>query len=181
MKILASHFDYDFSNIRNKANLVVSKRYYKDINEVFECYNMDDNPLLYEVYQYSEGQKVNDLNWGLTILKNVMIGNECNMSKGHWHAQADCSEIYFTIKGSGYLLLMDDNGNTWAEEMVEKSLHYIPGNIAHRIVNIGNDDLHIGACWPSNAGHDYKRVSEKPFGYKIKKIQGQIVAEKVRE
>lgn len=50
MKILASHFDYDFSNIRNKANLVVSKRYYKDINEVFECYNMDDNPLLYEVY-----------------------------------------------------------------------------------------------------------------------------------
>lgn len=82
-----------------------TKRYH-EVNYLYEKQREDD-PIVYEVYSYSKGKDIlGNLNWGLTVLKPVYSHNECNMTKGHFHVNKDCAEIYFGIAGVGLLLLM---------------------------------------------------------------------------
>lgn len=151
--------------------------YTKSYHEVKYLYEnpREDNPVVYEVYSYFKGADVlGNLCWGLTILKPVYSHGECNMTKGHFHSLKECAEIYFGIAGEGLLLLMDEHGYTWAEKVYEGSLHHIDGKIAHRLVNIGEDDLKVGACWPTSAGHDYAAIEKKEFGYRIFKRNKKI-------
>ncbi|MGL5042938.1 MAG: glucose-6-phosphate isomerase family protein [Culicoidibacterales bacterium] len=123
----------------------------------------------YTVYSYTAGnpEQKGNLNWGLTILHPILVDGECNMTRGHFHEDRDCAEFYFGIEGKGLLLLMDNEGNTWAETVFSGSLHHINGQLAHRLVNTGNSDLKVGACWPTTAGHNYAAIVEKNFGYRI--------------
>lgn len=153
------------------------EKYSKKYHEVKQLYDKarDDDPVVYEVYSYTKGENVlGNLNWGLTVLKPVLSHDECNMTKGHFHQDSQCAEFYFGISGEGLLVLMDKSGYTWAEKVYEGSLHHIDGTVAHRLVNIGDDDLKVGACWPTAAGHDYQAIEEKEFGYRIYKRNGKI-------
>jgi glucose-6-phosphate isomerase len=68
------------------------------------------------------------------------------------------------MEGEGMLILMnEDRTHTWAEKMEPGSVHYINGFTAHRTANTGSGILSFGACWPSDAGHDYDTISEHGF------------------
>jgi glucose-6-phosphate isomerase len=68
------------------------------------------------------------------------------------------------MEGEGMLILMnEDRTQTWAERMEPGSVHYINGYTAHRTANTGSGILSFGACWPSDAGHDYDTISEHGF------------------
>jgi glucose-6-phosphate isomerase len=95
------------------------------------------------------------------------------MTKGHFHARRDTAEYYWGITGHGILLFMDEKRNVWAEEMLPGSLHYIPGNIAHRLINSGDSELTVGACWPSDAGHDYAAIVNAGFSARILEKNGR--------
>ena len=153
------------------------EKYEKRYHEVSYLYEneLNDDPIVYEVYSYNKGNDVlGNLNWGLTVLKPVCIHGECNMTKGHFHENKDCVEFYFGVEGEGLLLLMDEEGKTWAEKVYQGSLHHIDGHLAHRLVNTGDTDLKVGACWPTSAGHDYDAIMKQEFGYRIFKKDNQI-------
>ena len=57
---------------------------------------------------------------------------------------------------------MDRAGRTWFEDMTPGSLHYVAGEVVHRIVNTGDVPIRVIACWPSDAGHDYE-VPRRPW------------------
>jgi glucose-6-phosphate isomerase len=57
--------------------------------------------------------------------------------------------------------------------MYPGSLHYIHGYTAHRTANTGNDILSFGACWPSDAGHDYDTISKRGFSKILVQQNGQ--------
>jgi glucose-6-phosphate isomerase len=57
--------------------------------------------------------------------------------------------------------------------MFPGSLHYVPGKVAHRTINTGKQVLSFGACWPSDAGHDYNTIMEKGFNARVKSIAGK--------
>ena len=71
------------------------------------------------------------------------------------------------------LLLMDENKKTWVEKMYPGSLHYIKGHIAHRTINTGKIPLSFGACWPSDAGHNYQEIQDNGFSARIMEIDGK--------
>ena len=72
-------------------------KYYKEVKELYSG-RREDDPVVYEVYSYTKGADVlGNLNWGLTVLKPVLIDNECNMTKGHFHVNKDCAEIYIGL------------------------------------------------------------------------------------
>lgn len=152
---------------------------FHEINYLYKNSKVNHNPTMYEVYSYVQGDENirGNLNWGLTVMKPVLINDECNMTKGHYHEDKNCAEIYFGISGEGLLLLMDENGKTWAEKIYQGSLHHIDGNLAHRLVNIGDVDLKVGACWPTTAGHDYDAIVEHEFAYRVFKRNGKIEIE----
>ena len=121
--------------------------------------------IVYEVESYLpvKDGTTGGLFFGITHLHPGRVGNEYFMTKGHFHKLADRGEFYWGIEGEGMLILMDKNRKTWAEKMYPGSLHYIDGYIAHRTANTGSGIFSFGACWPSDAGHDYDIISQHGF------------------
>ena len=141
---------------------------------------MDPNQIVYEVEVYLpvEAGLEGGLCFGRTVIHPGQVGEEFFMTKGHFHAKADRGEFYWGIRGHGMLILMDQHGRTWAERMHPGSLHYIDGYVAHRTANIGADPLVFGACWPSDAGHNYEVILEQGFTARLKQVgdQARLVA-----
>jgi glucose-6-phosphate isomerase len=111
--------------------------------------------------------------WGATILQPGRVGDEYFMTHGHFHAIRDRAEYYATVKGTGAMLFMDEEEHTWSQTMKPGTVHYIPGKVAHRVVNTGHEPLVILASWHSDAGHDYASIRTKGFGKRMVVREGE--------
>lgn len=150
-----------------------AKSFYKEIDE-----SLRDDEVMYDVYRTtneSVGAK-QDMMWGLTVLYPITVKGECNMTRGHFHADEARSEVYYGFGGEGLLLFMDKDGNTWAERVFKGSVHLIDGQFGHRLVNTSvKEPLKVVACWSKHAGYDYEYVEDNPFGYRIYNVDDKIV------
>jgi glucose-6-phosphate isomerase len=151
----------------------------KDITGIFadekSFSKMDKEQIAYTVQAWlpvAEGTP-GGLFFGASTIYPGKVGNEYFMTKGHFHAQSDRAEFYWGVQGKGMLILMDRNRNTWAEEVYPGSLHYIGGEIAHRLANTGDEKLIVGACWPSDAGHDYDEIAVNGFSARLLDVEGE--------
>jgi glucose-6-phosphate isomerase len=113
--------------------------------------------------------------FGTTTIFPGKVSKEFFMTSGHFHAQSDRAEFYWGVQGKGMLILMDRDRNAWAENIYPGSLHYIGGDIAHRLANTGCENLIVGACWPSDAGHDYQEIAKNGFSAGLFEIDGKPV------
>lgn len=158
--------------IESVKNLSALKGVFEDQDE----FNyMDPNTLVYRVqcqFKEQEGTE-GGLFFGTSYVYPGSVGDEYFMTKGHFHSKRNRAEYYWCVQGEGMLILMDEQRNCWAEKMYPGSLHYIAGKIAHRIANIGETVLVVGACWPSDAGHDYDSIMKDGFSARLKKINGE--------
>lgn len=119
---------------------------------------MDLNQVIYEVEMHDNGLKEGTkggLFFGISHIHPGKVGNEYFMTRGHVHQVEDTGEYYWGLKGQGLLILSFPNGKTCVEEVQPNSLHYIPGKVAHRLVNTGHEVMSVGACWLTEAGHNY--------------------------
>jgi glucose-6-phosphate isomerase len=128
---------------------------------------MDANTIVYTVQWVSPAAHEGALLWGNTTLEPGRVADEYFMTHGHFHQRRDRSEFYATISGEGALLLMDEARKTWFEPMTAGSLHYIAGNLAHRVANVGNIPLRLVACWHADAGHDYSEIAKNGFSARL--------------
>ena len=170
-------FDIKQGNFQ-AGEVISSKKKLGDLSGVFidekKRQEMDQSQVIYEVDCYfpvAEG-KEGGLFWGVTRIFPGKVGNEYFMTRGHFHAQLDTAEFYWGISGEGIIIFMDQERNCRAEYVKPNSLHYIPGCIAHRVVNIGNDTLVFGACWGSDAGHDYGSIEQHGFSARVIEKEG---------
>jgi glucose-6-phosphate isomerase len=135
----------------------------------------DPHQIAYEVESYfpvADGTE-GGLFFGITKLQPGVIGKEYMMTKGHSHLIENRGEFYWVIEGEGMLLFMNKDRNTWAEKMSPGSLHYIKGSTAHRVANTGTSVLSFGACWPSDAGHNYEVIAKNGFSKRLLKVDGE--------
>jgi len=149
---------------------------YRDMVSLFDHRDDSIEPqtVMYEVHQTGPRDTASgELFFGLSVLKPVTVMGQANMTRGHFHADRSCAEFYFGISGTGYLALMDQDGNCWLERVCRGSLHHIPGRLAHRLINIGSTDLKVGCCWPAAAGHDYQAIQSHPFPCHVYLIDGR--------
>jgi glucose-6-phosphate isomerase len=156
------------------------QKHLKDVQNLYRqadlCDQYDPETVVYEVYSFAAGaaDTRGNLYWGMTVMEPLLFGGECNMTRGHFHQDRDCAEYYFGIEGEGLLLLMDEQREMWAEKIFPGTLHYIDGQYAHRMVNIGDSRLKVGACWPTTAGYDYASIAAAEFPYRIFRTAGRI-------
>lgn len=157
-----------------------SIKFLKDLNGIFldeEARGlMDPDTLVYkvQVHQPVDRGTEGGLLFGTTYLMPGKVGSEYFMTQGHFHKIVNRAEYYWGIKGEGALILMDRNRNCKVEKMGKGSLHYIPGDTAHRVVNTGKSILSFGACWPADAGYDYDEIKNKGFGLRVIEKDGAI-------
>ena len=169
--------DYKNGNIVGQEVQHATK-YLKDLTYIFEdkeAFNrMSGNKAIYKVQYLMPVKEETEggLFYGNTIIEAGKVGDEFFMTKGHFHSTANRGEFYWGIQGQGILLLMDKKRNVRGEKMVHGSLHYIDGYIAHRVVNTGDVPLNFGACWPSDAGHNYDEIVKNGFSARVKEVKG---------
>jgi glucose-6-phosphate isomerase len=160
-------------------DIIESTKTLSGLKGVFENYeefnSMDPDTVVYRVqcqFKELEGTE-GGLFFGTSFVSPGTVGDEYFMTKGHFHSKRNRAEYYWCIQGEGMLILMDERRNCWAEKMYPGSLHYIAGNIAHRLANTGDEVLTVGACWPSDSGHDYDSIMKEGFSARLKKESGE--------
>lgn len=165
--------------IFNGAGIVNSRKTIGQLQDIFtneEARKQMDQEQ--EVYRVQAHLPVPDgtaggLFFGTTWIQPGTVGDEYFMTHGHFHQLADRGEYYWGLKGTGVLILMDGQRNGRAEMMFAGSLHYIPAYTAHRVANTGNDVLCFGACWPSDAGHNYDEIKRHGFSKRLFRRDGE--------
>jgi glucose-6-phosphate isomerase len=105
--------------------------------------------------------------FGTSFVYPGVVGAEYFMTRGHFHERSCAAEYYWGVSGEGILLKMTRERIVSAERVTVDSLHYIPGHVAHRLVNTGEDMLVVGACWPADAGYDYDTIARQGFGARV--------------
>jgi glucose-6-phosphate isomerase len=182
LKIQRSPVELDLKNFSLKGEPVIcQQRVLNDIASIF----LDQEavkliPPETSVYHVQSWLPVDEgtpggLSFGTSTLLPGKVGNEYFMTKGHFHAKSDRAEFYWGVQGNGMLILMDRDRKIWAEEVYPGSLHYIGDEIAHRLANTGSANLVVGACWPSDAGHDYQEIATNGFSARLLEMDGNPV------
>jgi len=170
--------DHTNGNIEGKL-VLESVIYLKNLFDVFEdkqaFFDLDTERIIYSVQAIFPVTKdvEGGLFYGKTVIEPGRVGNEYFMTKGHFHHKADRAEFYWGIQGEGILILMDKKRNIRAEKMFPGSLHYINGHVAHRTANTGTTPLIFGACWPSDAGHNYQEIIDEGFSARLMEVDGK--------
>ena len=85
-----------------------------------------------------------------------------------------CALPILCIKGEGLLVYMNRSREWWVEKVLPNSLHYIPSDVAHRLVNTSDEILTVLACWNSDAGHDYESIESNGFPVRFFKDDSMI-------
>lgn len=174
------------SGLLRGGRILSSQKTLEDLKGLFDdegAYaGLDPDTVVYSVQAHmpvDEGTP-GGLFFGNTTVESGNVGSEYFMTRGHFHTNADRAEYYWGIKGEGLLILMDVDRKTWGERVFPGSLHYIPGNIAHRLANTGPVPLIVGACWNSDAGHNYEEIDRNGFSARLLDVKGKPKLVEVR-
>jgi len=180
LKIQDSPVGIDLKNFTFKGEpVIVQHRSVKDISAIFldqeaaKKIPMESPAYQVQVWMPVAEGTMGGLFFGTSTIMPGKVGNEYMMTRGHFHTQTDRAEFYWGVLGQGMLILMDRDRNTWAEKIYPGSLHYIGADIAHRLANTGHENLVVGACWPSDAGHDYGEIVTNGFSARLLEIEGK--------
>lgn len=152
------------SNVEStKRMLSEMEGMYRD-NETLKEMIKEKNILIYEFYQLDIPKEEGHLAYGTTILYPGKVGNEYFMTKGHFHSILNTAEVYYCLRGHGYLLMENPEGNTEIQEMTPGISVYVPPKYAHRTINISDKEPLISFfAFRADAGHDYKTIETKGF------------------
>jgi glucose-6-phosphate isomerase len=125
---------------------------------------LNDDPVLYEVYEIKRPELAGELMNGLTIVHPGKVGEEYFMTKGHFHTVLDTAEVYYCSKGGGAMVMETPEGEWSVEELHPGRVLYVPPRWAHRSVNTSSyEDLIMFFIYPANAGHDYGTIEQQGF------------------
>ncbi len=158
---------------------VVQRRCMSDLRGLFadraaEQAMLAENPVVYEVFEATGNPEVLGLlRYSTTVLRPGKVGDEYFMTKGHYHALPDRTELYYCLMGEGYLLLQTPEGGINAQRYLPGAGVYVPPYWGHRSINTGKDNLVLLAVYPADAGYDYKTIAEQGFASLVVERDGK--------
>lgn len=140
----------------------------------YEVMLTQEDTLLYEVYETRRPEISGELLNGLSIVHPGKVGNEYFMTKGHFHTVLETAEVYYCLKGQGYMVMETPEGDWAVEELRPGRVLYVPPRWAHRSVNTGrSEDLVTFFVYPGHAGHDYGTIEQQGFRKLVVEADGR--------
>lgn len=121
------------------------------------------DPVIYEFYELGAPERKGDLAFGTSIVYPGKVGNEYYMTKGHFHTMLDTAEVYYTLSGSGFMIMENPEGDTLEVPLKKGEALYVPRRYAHRSVNSGTEPLVMFFTFAADAGHDYGTIETNGF------------------
>jgi len=119
---------------------------------------------VYEVYELKGSEEAGELLMGVSVVHPGKVGNEFHMTKGHFHTVRETAEVYYCLKGEGFMVMETSEGGTAVEPMLPGKVLYVSPSWAHRSVCTSRQqDLVMFFAYPGNAGHDYATIEKRGF------------------
>lgn len=133
-------------------------------NDALEEKIAQDDELIYEFYDPKIPEKDTEVTFGTSITYPGLVGEEYYMTKGHFHVQLETAEVYYCLKGFGYMLMESPEGEWEAREMRPGIAVYVPGRYAHRSINASLDGPLVSFfSFRADAGHNYGTIETQGF------------------
>ena len=151
---------YDNHIVRHLSNM---RGQFLD-SEAYQRMLDEDDRLLYEVYEIHRPEVPGELLHGISIVHPGKVGDEYYMTKGHFHTVLDTAEVYYCLRGQGFMVMENPQGNWSVEPLRPQSVLYVPPCWAHRTVNTSaEEDLVTFFVYPGDAGHDYGSIEKQGY------------------
>jgi len=147
--------------------------YYQDAAALERLIESGD-PLLYEVFEKRLPLEPGHVMFCISKLQPGRVGQECFMTKGHYHRIPQTAEIYLCLRGEGYMLMKTAQGQCAWEKMTRGRMVYVPPLWAHRSVNTGPEALVSFCVYPGDAGHNYGDIEKQGFPKRVFMTGGRI-------
>lgn len=124
----------------------------------------EEDQLIYDVYEVRRPEVEGEMLMGVSIVHPGKVGKEFFMTKGHFHSILDTAEVYYCLRGEGYMVMETPEGDTSVEPLSPGKVLYVPPRWAHRSVCTSRqEDLVTFFIYPGNAGHDYGTIERQGF------------------
>jgi glucose-6-phosphate isomerase len=182
---LIEPFSVDFDLIagvmKNPKNHLVRRAsdmrgYYRD-EKALDALIAADNPVHYEVFECPVPSEYGHLMFCISDLKPGRVGDECFMTKGHYHTQINTAETYLALRGRGFMMMKTTHGQCRYEEFRPGRMVYVPPYWGHRSINTGDEPLISFCVYPGDAGHNYGDIEREGFPKRVFLRGGKIVVE----
>jgi glucose-6-phosphate isomerase len=156
--VIPSHFDHHIQRY-------LSSLHGQFLDESAFSKQMEiEDLLVYEVYEISRPETYGELLQGISIVHPGKIGNEFFMTKGHFHTILETAEIYYVLKGEGFMVMETPEGEAHVTALTPGVVLYVPPRWAHRSVCTSRQsDLVTFFVYPADAGHDYGTIEQQGF------------------
>lgn len=135
---------------------------YADGDAFARMANKETTPV-YAFYELDAPRHAGDLAFGTSITYPGRVGDEYFMTKGHFHTVLETAEVYWCVRGEGFLLMESPEGDVRLERLVPGAAVYVPKRYAHRSINTGSDPMVTFFVFRADAGHDYGTIEQKGF------------------
>ena len=116
-----------------KRNLSALKGQFLDQGAYQKMFAESDR-LIYEVYEIHRPEIAGEILMGISIVHPGKVGSEFFMTKGHFHTVIDTAEVYYCLRGEGYMVMETPEGETSVEALSPGKVLYVPPRWAHRSV-----------------------------------------------
>jgi len=150
--------------------------HYRD-TEAFDALVMDGDPVHYEVFETPVPHEDGHLMYCISDLRPGCVGDECFMTKGHYHTRINTGEIYLALRGRGYMMMKTTDGQCRHEEFAPGRMVYVPPYWGHRSINTGDEPLISFCVYPADAGHNYGDIEREGFPKRVFRRGGKIIVE----
>jgi len=166
MKSLAIPFDLKTGLVANYPSIRRKLSQMKGMYADEEAFNsmVKDNPLVYEFYDMRLPENAGEIAFGTSITYPGKVGTEYFMTKGHFHQVLETGEVYYCLRGHGYMMMENPEGDVETQEMKAGVAIYVRPRYAHRSINVSSTEpLITFFAFRADAGHDYGTIETKGF------------------
>jgi glucose-6-phosphate isomerase len=148
--------------------------YYQDGEALEDIIRRSEDPIHYEVFEKDIPEQYGQIRFSISKLQPGTVGEECFMTKGHYHTVVETAEIYLCLRGEGFMVMKTAEGRSGAESMQPGRLVYVPPYWAHRSVNTGDEPLISLCIYPAEAGHNYGDIEKQGFPQRVYRRKRKI-------
>ena len=151
--------------------------YYADEQALERLIDSQGDPVHYETFESPVPEEYGHVKFCVSRLYPGTVGDECFMTKGHYHTVEQTGEIYLCLKGQGLMLMKLADGTCRWETFVTGRMVYVPPYWAHRSVNTGHQPLVSLCIYPGDAGHNYGDIKTDGFPKRVFRRRGEVIIE----
>jgi glucose-6-phosphate isomerase len=166
--------DVDMADgVMDECDRVITRRasdmlgYYADDRALRRLVREEADPVHYEVFEKTVPAEYGHLAVCISKLYPGVVGEECFMTKGHYHADPGTAEVYLGIRGRGYILIKNPAAACILQPIERGRFIYVPPHWAHRSVNTGTEPLVSLCVYPAQAGHNYGDIERDGFPRRV--------------